>query len=91
MLPKAPMRVDAQEALAKGDEAGNLKKCIGREVMELEAINVEKSTEKIMGRQRKATEEKCEENHRPSRFRSRDYLLTWELDFGVAEVAVLVQ
>ena len=59
--------------------------------MELGAINEEKPTKKIVGRQRKAAKEKCEENHRQSRFRSRDYLLAWELDFGVAEVAVLVQ
>ena len=44
------MRVDAQEALAKGDETSNLKQCVGREVMELEAVNVDESMEKIMGR-----------------------------------------
>ena len=84
------MRVDAQEAFTEGNEAGNLKKRVGREAMELEAINKEKPTKKIVGRQRKAAEEKCEENHRPSGFRCRDYLLAWELDFGIAEVAVLV-
>ena len=68
-----------------------MKECIGRKVMKLEAINEKEPTEKIVGRQGKATEEKREENHRPSRLRSGDYLLTWEPDFGVVEVAALVQ
>ena len=84
------MRVDAQEALAESNETGNLEKRVGRKIMELEAINKEKPMKKFVGGQRKATEEKCKEYHRPSRFRCRDYLLAGELDFGIAEEAILV-
>ena len=58
--------------------------------MKLKAIDVEKPTEEIVGGQRKTAKEECKEDHRPSRLRSRDYLLAWELDLDVAEVAALV-
>ena len=63
MFPKPPMRKDAQEALAEGGETGNVEECVGRQVMKLKTIDVEKPTEEIVGRQRKATKKECEEDN----------------------------
>jgi hypothetical protein len=44
------MRINAKEGFAEGDKAGNMQNGIGRELMQLHAINKEKPTEKLLGR-----------------------------------------
>ena len=56
------MRKDAQKTLAEGDETRNVEECVGRQIVKLKAIDVEKPTEEIVGRQRKATKKECEED-----------------------------
>jgi hypothetical protein len=46
------MGVDAQECFTKSDEAGNMKKRIWCELMQLHAIDKEKPTKEFMGRKR---------------------------------------
>ena len=53
-----------------------MEKCIGTKVMKLKAINEEEPTEKIVGRQRKATKEECEEDDRPARGDGFDVRIT---------------
>jgi hypothetical protein len=49
---KNPVWVNAQECFTESDEAGNMKKRIRRELMQLHAIHKKKLTKKFMGRKR---------------------------------------
>ena len=61
--------------LAKSDEAGNMKKSIGGQLMQLNPINKEKPRKKFMCRERKAVIKKSEEHAALARFRLREYLI----------------
>ena len=78
------MGVDAQEALTEGDEAGDVEDGVGRELMELDAVNEKQPTKKLVGRNRKSAEDKGHEHHPPARFRARDYLVAGEPHLLVA-------
>jgi hypothetical protein len=51
-LPKNPVWVNAQEYLTESDEAGDTKKRIRRELMQLHAIHKEKPMKEFEGRKR---------------------------------------
>ena len=52
MLPQAPVRVDAQVALAERDEARNLEDGVGSKMVKLEAVVKEEPTKEFVGRER---------------------------------------
>jgi hypothetical protein len=56
-LPQSPIRLDPEEALAKGDENRNVEDGIGSQLMKLQPVHEKQSTKKIMDRSREATNE----------------------------------
>ena len=47
-LPQSPIRLDPEEALAKGDKDRNVEDGVGSQLMQLQPINEEKTAEEIM-------------------------------------------
>ena len=54
-FPQGPVRVNAQKAFTKHDEAGDMLDGIGGKIMKLDPINMEQSQKEWMQRKRKAT------------------------------------
>jgi hypothetical protein len=69
------VRADSKKKLAKSDETGNVENRIWRELVKLHAIDKEKPTKKLMGKQRKAAEKKSKEHNPVSARRVGDALV----------------
>jgi hypothetical protein len=63
MFPKAPMRMDAQEALAKSDENRDVEKRIRGQLVELNPIDKKKAAEEFVNREGKAAHEEVDESY----------------------------
>jgi hypothetical protein len=60
---KNPMGLDPQEGFAESDKTGDVQDRIWRELVKLHAINKEKPTEKLVGRERKAMQKESKKHH----------------------------
>jgi hypothetical protein len=62
-LPQRPVRLDAEEGLAKGDEDGNVEDRVGCEVMKLQSIYKKQPPKKRVNGGRKAADEMIDETN----------------------------
>src|SRR3954469_11915976 len=77
---EAKVRLDTEQALAESDETGDMKKRVGRKMMQLDTIEEKQSTKKIVDWEGKAPKDKGNEhNPKPSR-RTGNYLVAGKLD-----------
>src|SRR3954465_1619437 len=60
---KTKVWLDANPALAKRDESRNVKKGIGRQMMNLNPIEEKEPTKELVGRKRKTAKNKGNEDH----------------------------
>jgi hypothetical protein len=63
VLPQAPMRMGPEEALAQGDENRDMEDGVGGQLMQLNPVNKEKSTEKLMDGGGKAANEVIDKSY----------------------------
>ena len=77
---EAKMRLNAKPALAKSDEASNVEKRVGRQMVKLNAIEKEQSTEEVVDRKRKPTNNEGEKHNPIPRWGTGDYLIAGEFD-----------
>jgi hypothetical protein len=74
------VRVDAQEAFTKRDEACNVENGVRCELVQLHAVNKGKPTKKFVGGDGKAVEEEGSEHYPEAFFGSRHDIVTGHLD-----------
>jgi hypothetical protein len=61
--PKAPVRLNAEEGLADGNENGKVEDGIWGQLPELNPIEEKEGAKKLVGRKRKATEQESSEHN----------------------------
>jgi hypothetical protein len=70
-FPKAPMRMDARETLAKSDKNRNVEERVWGQLMQLDPIDQQQATKKLVDRNGKAAIEKVDESYPESNGRMR--------------------
>ena len=78
-FPETPMREDPEEVFAEHDEACDVKDRVRRKMVQLNDVHKKKSPEEFMRGERKAVEEKGDENYDPTRRGRRNHLSAGDL------------
>jgi hypothetical protein len=75
------MWVDSKKRLTKSNEIGDMENIIWRKLIKLNAVDKEKPTKKLVGRERKATEKEGKEHNPISLWQQGNTLFTGEDDW----------
>jgi hypothetical protein len=78
-FPKAPMRMDAHERLAKSNKNRNVEERIWGQLMQLDPIDEQQATKKFVNRNGKAANEEVDKSYPESNGRTRRALISGHL------------
>ena len=90
-FPQAPVRVDAQETFAEGDENRDVEERVRGQLVQLNPIDKKEAAEKLMDGNGKAADEKIDESYPETGRRMRGTLIPWHLHGLLVEKAHLLE